>query len=495
VESLLQLLPTMHQNTSNVESALGPAVEAATMLMTGLNPSTPLDGGRLNIFVGGLPSIGKARLQNREQAKLRGSENEHSLLKPANEFYRRTATNFSRYQIVSDVYCCTSTYCDLSTLNGLARFSGGTVFHCKEAGDKVSNELYRNLTREQGWEAVVRTRCSKGMKLSNFQGNFYLRGSDLLALPGANSSNSFTCELKNEEVPLASRAVSIQSALLYTTSSGERRIRVHNAIVPVVSDLPALYNAANPTTVLSLLSKKAIIVVTSQSFAKARDSLQSSVIQLCRQKSAALRGQQGGEDRLQCLPAMALGLIRNTAFRPSANVPIDERLAALTMVKCLGTPALNLLVQPRLLPLYELSTTASVGALDENNHAELPAEARLCSSELAGGLHLIDTGVDFFIRVGADCSVQLLNELFGVSQLQANLSLSYPQQGDTASACARLHNILNTLRFGAWRHQSATIVVAGTAQEELFLYHLVEDRSLGVMSLGELHAHIGDNRF
>jgi hypothetical protein len=42
-----------------------------------------------------------------------------------------------------------------------------------------------NLTRTTGWEAVMRIRCSKGLRISAFHGHFFIRSTDLLALPQA----------------------------------------------------------------------------------------------------------------------------------------------------------------------------------------------------------------------------------------------------------------------------------------------------------------------
>jgi hypothetical protein len=41
----------------------------------------------------------------------------------------------------------------------------------------------RNLSRETAWEAVMRIRCSKGLRIAAFFGHFFIRSTDLLALP------------------------------------------------------------------------------------------------------------------------------------------------------------------------------------------------------------------------------------------------------------------------------------------------------------------------
>lgn len=41
----------------------------------------------------------------------------------------------------------------------------------------------RCLTRSTGFEAVMRIRATRGMRITNFYGNYFIRGTDLLALP------------------------------------------------------------------------------------------------------------------------------------------------------------------------------------------------------------------------------------------------------------------------------------------------------------------------
>ena len=102
-------------------------------------------------------------------------------------------------------------------------------------GEKLSRELQHNLTREQGWEAVMRVRVSRGLRISAFHGHFFIRGTDLLALPNIDEDKTFAVEIAHEENALNAGTCCMQAALLYTTSSGERRIRVHTVQLPVTA--------------------------------------------------------------------------------------------------------------------------------------------------------------------------------------------------------------------------------------------------------------------
>jgi protein transport protein SEC24 len=42
-------------------------------------------------------------------------------------------------------------------------------------GDKLTHELRHALVRPTAWEAVMRIRCSKGLRIASFHGHFFNR--------------------------------------------------------------------------------------------------------------------------------------------------------------------------------------------------------------------------------------------------------------------------------------------------------------------------------
>lgn len=137
-----------------------------------------------------------------------------------------------------DTFLFSSQYQDVATIGSLSKFSAGQVYYypgftVEKDGEKFKRELAHCLVRETGWEAVMRVRCTKGMRLTNFYGNMFLRGPDLLALPTCHADSTFAIEITHSDALLSSTTISIQAGLLYTTSCGERRIRVHTMCIPV----------------------------------------------------------------------------------------------------------------------------------------------------------------------------------------------------------------------------------------------------------------------
>jgi protein transport protein SEC24 len=145
---------------------------------------------------------------------------------------------FSRLQIAVDTFIFSGQYSDLATLSTLSKYTAGSTYYypgfdIKRDGKRFEHDLTHDLTRPIGFEAVFRIRATRGVSVSPYYGNYFIRGTDLLALPNVTSDSVFACELGLEEPVLHAQVITIQSALLYTSSSGERRICLHTMILPI----------------------------------------------------------------------------------------------------------------------------------------------------------------------------------------------------------------------------------------------------------------------
>ena len=82
----------------------------------------------------------------------------------------------------------------------------------------------------------MRIRATQGISISNFHGHFFVRSPDLLSLPNVNPDAGFAMHVSLEESLHNIRAATFQAAVLYTSSHGERRIRVHTLCLPVTGN-------------------------------------------------------------------------------------------------------------------------------------------------------------------------------------------------------------------------------------------------------------------
>lgn len=115
----------------------------------------------------------------------------------------------------------------MSILGCLPRFTGGNTFFYpaftaakSEDALKFAHELAEFVSQRIALEAVMRVRASKGLRMSAFYGNFFVRSTDLLSLPNVPRDQSYSIEVSYEDnihIPI----VCFQTALLHTSSSGE----------------------------------------------------------------------------------------------------------------------------------------------------------------------------------------------------------------------------------------------------------------------------------
>lgn len=75
-------------------------------------------------------------------------------------------------------------------------------------------------------EAVMRVRATRGIRMSSFHGNFFVRSTDLLAMPAVPQDTSYAIELQIEET-ISSPFVVFQTAILHTTCFGTSMPYVH----------------------------------------------------------------------------------------------------------------------------------------------------------------------------------------------------------------------------------------------------------------------------
>lgn len=117
----------------------------------------------------------------------------------------------------------------------MCKFSGGCIYHIplfriskSSSVETLDRTLRRYLTRKIGFEAVMRIRCSRGLSIHSFHGNFFVRSTDLLSLPNVNPDAGFGMQVSIDETLSDVQNISFQAALLYTSSKGIFCISFHS---------------------------------------------------------------------------------------------------------------------------------------------------------------------------------------------------------------------------------------------------------------------------
>ncbi|XP_034933774.1 protein transport protein Sec24A [Chelonus insularis] len=491
VRDLLGQLPSKFSGTHDTCNALGAGLQAAYKVMTAT-------GGRITVFQTCLPNVGPGALQPREDPNTRASKDVPHL-NPATDFYKRLALDCSGQQIAVDLFLLNSQYCDLATISGICKFSGGCIHHLplfrinkpthKETLERI---LRRYLTRKIGFEAVMRIRCTRGLSIHTFHGNFFVRSTDLLSLPNINPDAGFGMQVAIEENLSDIQSVCFQAALLYTSSKGERRIRVHTLCLPVSGSLTDILFSADQQAIIGLVSKMAVDRSQQSSLSDARDALINVAIDALSAYKLAQSAMDSGlmaPVNLKLLPLYIVALLKNVAFRSGTSTRLDDRVYTMCQMKTLPLSQLMLTIYPDLYPIH---------ALDDQNVKEI--EGRLCpqpprlhlSAEKLDfrGAFLMDAGDRIFIYIGKNIDPMFCNNVLGVPSYSAIPEEMYELPELNTPESERLRMFLFMLQEEKPYYATLQIIREDKPCRSLFIERLIEDRTEAALSYFEFLQHL-----
>ncbi|KZT71854.1 hypothetical protein DAEQUDRAFT_763356 [Daedalea quercina L-15889] len=418
LEALLGRLGDMFADNNTIGSALGPALQAGFKLMTPI-------GGKIVVLSASLPSIGAGALKNREDPKILGTSKESGLLQAASPFYKTFAIECSRAQVSVDMFLFSASYQDVATLACLPHYTSGQTyfypaFNASRTEDaiKFAHEFGEVLSMPIMLEAVMRVRASKNLRMSSFHGNFFVRSTDLLAMPAVPQDQSYAIEVTIEDTITAPFVV-FQTAVLHTTCYGERRIRVVTLALPVTSNLSEVFASADQVAIATLLANKAVERSITHKLEDARDALFSKTVEILQAyKQSMTAGGAGASaqlaisDNLKMLPVMVLGLLKNVGIRQSAQIPPDLRAYAQALLTSLPSQLLIPYLYPTFYSLHNMPPEC--GTVGEHGII-LPPPLPLTSERLERhGLFLIEDGQTIFLWVGRDAVPQLIMDVFNL---------------------------------------------------------------------------------
>uniref|UniRef100_A0A8C6YS17 SEC24 homolog A, COPII coat complex component n=1 Tax=Nothoprocta perdicaria TaxID=30464 RepID=A0A8C6YS17_NOTPE len=493
IQDLLKTLPQMFTKSLETQSALGPALQAAFKLMS---PT----GGRISVFQTQLPSLGMGALKSREEPNQRSNAKDIHLT-PSTDFYKKLALDCSGQQVAVDLFLLSGQYSDLASLGCISRYSAGSVYyyqsyhhkHNPVQVEKLQKELKRYLTRKIGFEAVMRIRCTKGLSIHTFHGNFFVRSTDLLSLPNVNPDAGYAVQMAVEESLSDMQVVSFQSALLYTSSKGERRIRVHTMCLPVVATLSDVYLGADVQAITGLLANMAVDRSVSASLSDARDALVNAVIDsLAAYRSSVLSIQQPGlmaPRSLRLFPLYVLALLKQKAFQAGTSARLDERIFTMCQVKNQPLVYLMLMTHPN---LYRVDNLSDEGALNINDKTiPQPPILQLSVEKLSrDGAYLMDAGSVMYLWVGKNCGQNFISQVLGVPNYgSVPQNMTHLPELETAES-------IRTTTFIAWlREQRPFFPILYIVKDESplkssFLQNMIEDRTESALSYYEFLLHI-----
>ncbi len=373
--------------------------------------------------------------------------------------------------------------------------------------------------------------CTKGLRVSNFYGNFFIRGTDLLALPNVTEDTAFNLEIQHEvrvppqstippftthlpkahtimvgcmsasgagdnvdgirgwtgeppalgsphpcvcgggsrawapsqlfvwcaphpnpvchvqEALLPGSVIGIQAALLYTTSSGERRINVHTMSLPVTTVLTELFKKVDVNAVSNMISKLALDTMLRTGVSAARTFLHKTIVDIVRAYRNATSAaptafpaisaapQPAGitlPEELKLLPLLGLALQKSVLFRGGTDVKSDERSALIYRMLTMPVMGSKPFIYPTLLALHRLGgdegtsdpTSVNSNLVGPDSIIMPPSLPLSVDSLVSDGMFLLFDGVETFIWLGRAAPPSFLEAMFGCSSFEG-VDVSY----------------------------------------------------------------------
>uniref|UniRef100_A0A2H8TWN2 Protein transport protein Sec24B n=2 Tax=Melanaphis sacchari TaxID=742174 RepID=A0A2H8TWN2_9HEMI len=417
IKDLLTSLPNNYKESYNTGCALGAALQAAFKILA---PR----GGRVTVFQASLPNCGPGSLEPRDDGNPHtGDRVQH--MAPSTDFYKKLALECSGEQIAVDMFFVSSQYLDIATISGISKYSSGCIHNFPQFNVKSPttvtrfiNCFDRYLSRKIGFEALLRLRCTRGVAIHSFHGNFFVRSSDLLMLPNVNPDNAYGMQLSIEDSLDGVSVVCFQAALLYTSSNAERRIRVHTLCIPVTENLDDVFHNADQQAITCLIAKMAVDRSTEKSLSDAREAFFNAISDSLSAYKLGCSSYTGPGTMLSPLslkvfPLYILATLKHAAFRTNQPTRLDERMFSMCQMKSLPLNNLIQYIYPDLYPVYALEEQPKIN-YEKLTEIPLPPVIQLSAERVeSNGVYLMDDSETLTIFIGHRCSDKLIQQLFG----------------------------------------------------------------------------------
>ncbi|XP_074475760.1 protein transport protein Sec24C isoform X1 [Sebastes fasciatus] len=473
IESLLDQIPEMFADTRETETVFGPVIQAGLEALKAADCS-----GKLFVFHTSLPiAEAPGKLKNREDKKLIGTDKEKSLFQPQVGFYNTLAKECVAQGCCVDLFLFPNQYVDVATLGVVPVSTGGSVykytyFQAQSDSERFLNDLRRDVQKLVGFDAVMRVRTSTGIRATDFFGSFFMSNTTDVELAGLDCDKAITVEFKHDDKLSEETGALMQCAVLYTSCSGQRRLRVHNMAVNCCSQLADLYRNCETDTIINFFSKYAFRGLLNSPTKAVRDTLVNQCAQIlaCYRKNCASPSSAGQLILPECmklLPVYLNCVLKSDVLLPGADVSLDDRAYLRQLISCSDVTESHVFFYPRLLPLSKLEG------------GSLPMAVRDSEERLSkGGVYLLETGLHLFLWVGASAQQELLLNIFGTpsfSQIEPSLT-TLPELDNPFSQ--RLREIIESFRAQRSRYMKLMVVKQEDRAELIFRHFLVEDKSV-----------------
>ncbi|KAJ8317884.1 hypothetical protein KUTeg_002975 [Tegillarca granosa] len=290
IDSLLSQIPQMFGESRETETILGPVIQAGLDALKSAERS-----GKLYIFHTSLPiAEAPGKLKNRDDRKLLGTEKEKTILSPQTTFYTKLGQECVAAGCSVDLFLFPNAYVDVASIGDVCRLTGGNMykysyFQADLDGERFLEDLRRNVENQTAFDAILRVRTSTGIRPVDFCGNFFMANTTDVELSAMDRDQAINVEIKHDDKLNEADGAYIQVAVLFTSVSGQRRLRIHNMALNCCTQMADLFRNCELDALINYLSKQAIKTSLNTNPRQVRENIINECAQIlaCYRKNCA----------------------------------------------------------------------------------------------------------------------------------------------------------------------------------------------------------------
>ena len=490
IESFLDRVEQIAEICGEDQCAVGAVVKVCSLILSS-------SGGKVILTASKIPGLGVGAIKPREHHKLYGTDQEKELLKPIDGFWPQTAIECAKKQISFDLMLFPSDYCEVATLGQICHLTCGiqTLFVNYDSRDdqlRLKVALEKSLMQLAGYGAILRVRCSPGVRIKQYNGHFLSQDIHDMDLAAVHSSSTFYVELSHEAKIDPKSSAYIQAAMLYTTRSGHRRVRVHTLKVPVCNTYSSLFrNADLEATAVSVIHR-CIREAVNKGPKHAREQCNARLIDmLVAYRKYCSSGTHSGQlllpEQLKLLPLYSLAICKSNALVVGTDIRIDERVQSIFDLLTMPLHRVLFYVYPKFYSLRNIMSSNTAGLQNPNTGAiYMPPIAQLTTDiVMTHGLYALhdQQANAVYLWIGSQLSGNVSQQLFGVEDPnEIGVTSHWEHWNERLTAI-----LMNLMKTENGMDRLVILHEKKDAAEDAFFRNMLEDEAIqGAQSYSDL---------